>query len=219
MNDTRRARKGRTCEVCASTYNASYADQRTCGRSCGSAIWDKQAIASAAAKRRTIWPTCSVYIRTCPGCLDLFTAPTRRREFCSDRCWQRINRPYDPHPCITCGSGELVGRGRTCPPCQITTRAARKQRGRQIRRARKRGAYVELVSLLALAKRDRYRCGICGERVAMTKRAPHPRSPSLDHIVPLAAGGEHSRANCQLAHLLCNSTKGARGTQQLALIG
>jgi hypothetical protein len=38
---------------------------------------------------------------------------------------------------------------------------------------------------------------------------PDPMCPSLDHITPLLAGGEHSRTNTQLAHWYCNVRKGA----------
>ncbi|MEV6398476.1 HNH endonuclease [Streptomyces sp. NPDC051907] len=32
-------------------------------------------------------------------------------------------------------------------------------------------------------------------------------SASLDHIIPLARQGDHTRINVQLAHLLCNLRK------------
>lgn len=54
----------------------------------------------------------------------------------------------------------------------------------------------------------------------MTQPAPHPRSPVIDHIVPLALGGDDTRANVQLAHFLCNARKGVTAMgEQLALIG
>jgi 5-methylcytosine-specific restriction endonuclease McrA len=53
----------------------------------------------------------------------------------------------------------------------------------------------------------------------MTKVVPHPKAPTIDHIVPLSAGGDDTKANVQLACFLCNSIKGSRGTQQLTLIG
>jgi 5-methylcytosine-specific restriction endonuclease McrA len=33
----------------------------------------------------------------------------------------------------------------------------------------------------------------------------------LDHIIPVADGGEHTEANCQCAHHRCNMRKGRRG--------
>jgi len=42
----------------------------------------------------------------------------------------------------------------------------------------------------------------------------------LDHIIPIAAGGEHTPANLQLAHFLCNSIKRhLGGGEQLMLFG
>ncbi|MDX3353901.1 HNH endonuclease signature motif containing protein [Streptomyces sp. ME01-24h] len=62
-------------------------------------------------------------------------------------------------------------------------------------------------------------CGLCGGRVAMKQTVPHPKAPTIDHVVPISEGGDDTRANVQLAHFLCNSSKGPRGSQQLALIG
>lgn len=78
-----------------------------------------------------------------------------------------------------------------------------------------------LINLAAIAKRDRYRCGICGERVDMTLKHPDPGFPSIDHIVPLAKGGSDiDPANLQLSHLRCNLAKRDRGgDEQLRLIG
>lgn len=70
-----------------------------------------------------------------------------------------------------------------------------------------------------IAGRDRHQCGLCRKRVAMTKQVPHPKAPTIDHVLPLAHGGEDVRANVQLAHFECNWRKRDRGTQQLALIG
>jgi 5-methylcytosine-specific restriction endonuclease McrA len=38
-------------------------------------------------------------------------------------------------------------------------------------------------------------------------QVPHPKAASLDHIVPVSLGGDHSEANLQLAHFSCNSKK------------
>ena len=88
------------------------------------------------------------------------------------------------------------------------------------RRIRKANAYVADVNRAYIFKRDRYTCQICGKRLAMTKQAPHPKSPTLDHIIPLAKGGTHEPANVQAAHFMCNALKsdGAVG-DQLLLVG
>ncbi len=51
-------------------------------------------------------------------------------------------------------------------------------------------------------------CGICGEPVEFSFRYPHPLSPCIDHIVPVAKGGHPSDIdNLQLAHWICNRQK------------
>lgn len=51
-------------------------------------------------------------------------------------------------------------------------------------------------------------CGICGKPVDFGLRYPHPLSPCIDHIIPVAKGGHPSDiANLQLAHWCCNRAK------------
>jgi 5-methylcytosine-specific restriction endonuclease McrA len=70
------------------------------------------------------------------------------------------------------------------------------------RRARKRGQFVEKVYRSKVFRRDAGICGICHEAV-------DPLNWHLDHIQPLARGGEHSYANTQVAHPACNQRKSA----------
>jgi 5-methylcytosine-specific restriction endonuclease McrA len=87
---------------------------------------------------------------------------------------------------------------------------ANPERARELRqrrvltyRARKRGAHVEHVEPLVVLERDDGVCGICGEDV-------DPTFFDIDHVIPLARGGEHSYRNVQVAHRRCNARKGAR---------
>lgn len=51
-------------------------------------------------------------------------------------------------------------------------------------------------------------CGICGKPVDFSYKYPHPLSPCIDHIVPIAKGGHPSDIdNLQLAHWTCNRQK------------
>ena len=51
-------------------------------------------------------------------------------------------------------------------------------------------------------------CGICGKPVDKSIRYPHPLSPCIDHIIPIAKGGHPSDIdNLQLAHWTCNRQK------------
>ena len=51
-------------------------------------------------------------------------------------------------------------------------------------------------------------CGICGKPVDFSLKYPHPLSPCIDHIIPVAKGGHPSDIdNLQLAHWTCNRQK------------
>lgn len=78
------------------------------------------------------------------------------------------------------------------------------------RRCEQWGVRYTRVSRAAVFNRCDWICQLCHEPVDRALRFPASGSASLDHIVPLARGGHHVRANCQLAHLGCNSSKGAR---------
>ncbi len=75
--------------------------------------------------------------------------------------------------------------------------------------ARKKGATVENVDPAVVLKRDGGICGIC--------REPITGEWHLDHVVPLARGGEHSYKNTQAAHPFCNLSKGARLPEGVSL--
>lgn len=68
-------------------------------------------------------------------------------------------------------------------------------------------------------------CGICGKPVDFSLKYPHPLSPCIDHIIPIAKGGHPSDLeNMQLAHWTCNRQKSdklinRRGEKQAELIG
>lgn len=78
------------------------------------------------------------------------------------------------------------------------------------RRARLLGAFVEDVNIDVLWERDAGICGICSESVDRELSWPGRMVATIDHVIPLARGGEHSYANAQLAHMGCNARKGDR---------
>ena len=74
-------------------------------------------------------------------------------------------------------------------------------------------AYDSSVTLTKLIKRDGLRCAICGEMCDLNDHSwseySGPTYPSIDHIVPMSKGGGHVWGNVQVAHIICNSEKGA----------
>lgn len=87
------------------------------------------------------------------------------------------------------------------------------------RRCRQRGVTVEKVYRKVVWERDKWVCGLCGEKVDCSLRFPDPMSPSIDHIIPISKGGSHSYENVQLAHLGCNVGKGDREVKPVAYRG
>jgi 5-methylcytosine-specific restriction endonuclease McrA len=87
------------------------------------------------------------------------------------------------------------------------------------RRARFVAALVEVVDPDVVFERDGWRCHLCGEGIDPTLSGRDRMGPTLDHVIPLAEGGEHSYANVAAAHRSCNSRKGASLAPSLALAG
>lgn len=79
------------------------------------------------------------------------------------------------------------------------------------RRARERSAFIEAVDRARIYDRDRGKCGICGKAV-------NREEASVDHIIPLSKGGDHSYVNTRLAHIRCNLARGNRGAAQIRMM-
>jgi 5-methylcytosine-specific restriction endonuclease McrA len=171
--------------------------------------------------------------RHCVMCGASFTyikGAGRLRRFCSATCRdKRGRRALRPIACRTCGEMflprrisqaartqgmgvycSLVCRPQSLPIDPQTLRD--NNRGHDQRSyARVKGAtLIERIPDREIFERDGWRCGICKEPVDQTLRFPHHYAVCIDHVVPLALGGQHVRDNLQCAHWICNSRKGDR---------
>jgi 5-methylcytosine-specific restriction endonuclease McrA len=94
-----------------------------------------------------------------------------------------------------------------------------------LRRAKRRNAKIQAgeygkFKRIEIFERDKWICKLCGNKVDKKEKYPLPGSATIDHIVPIACGGLHTRENTQLAHNKCNYTKQHTGFGgQLWLIG
>ena len=90
------------------------------------------------------------------------------------------------------------------------THPDKKADNRALRRAKQQNATVEKVSRATVYERDNGRCHICEKKVG--------RGWHLDHIVPLARGGEHSYRNVAVSCPGCNMAKHVKSGGQLRLM-
>ncbi len=85
------------------------------------------------------------------------------------------------------------------------------------REARKLGLRHEVVNPASVWERDAGQCYLCEQEVTPDRRFPDPRSPSMDHVIPLDLGGAHAFDNIALTHLRCNLSKKNRLPQRFPL--
>lgn len=158
----------------------------------------------------------------CVTCGAKFVAHNAASRFCSLPCRRRWNNrqvgigcaiPDCPKPhrarglCAFHYKEQRAAEGYVAPVAKWTD--ARRDAYHRRRAAKRRSVTGEPVVFSEIAERDRWTCHICALPVDPTRAWPDRMSPSLDHVQPLARGGKHDPSNVQLAHLSCNSRKGA----------
>lgn len=157
-----------------------------------------------------------------------------RKESCHACCEQKAKaRSVE---CAGCGVAMPAGR-RYCDACSSARRATNRQRHRRNsrmkhgnacsfrQRCRKYGCPYTKVSKQDVMQRDGWKCKLCGHRLldkfttVMGTRTPHPRCPTIDHIVPLSFGPSspgHVFDNCQAACWQCNCERGTEDADSFA---
>lgn len=167
---------------------------------------------------RPVLPLVTMHCRRCG--LPFVTKDVARK-YCSQRCnaadTRRGAQPScdaEQRACQRCGvlfAARHTSMARYCSDtCRSSLRWARRRepRGHEIPVALRRAVYV----------RDARTCALCRKPLDFGKKAPHPMSPSIDHIIPRSRGGTDDILNLQAAHLLCNNRKNAYGAAQLRLV-
>jgi endogenous inhibitor of DNA gyrase (YacG/DUF329 family) len=120
-------------------------------------------------------------------------------------CGIQIMRPYSSNrrpACSVACRTQLQGGSATLRPSGYDWSVD------AVHRARQAGATViEPFGRDEIFRRDDWTCYLCKEPVNRKASPFHPDSPTIDHIMPLSKGGEHSKRNAATAHLRCNSIK------------
>lgn len=129
-----------------------------------------------------------------PKCKRLFQAIGRSgsmgRVYCSRECYFEHRQ-------------EFRGAWRPSRPLEL-------RRDQSARRAKAAGVPIEVgFQAIDICKRDGWRCQKCGCDTPQELRGTNePNAPEVDHIVPLAKGGPHTKENLQNLCRTCNQAKG-----------
>jgi hypothetical protein len=223
------------CSAPIDHTKANRARRAYCGKTCRRLASYARFIKSDAYKAQLANQKASyvpvAYEVTCGHCANTFTAKIKTKRFCSASCQVRGNmrrcsqpgcdKPHrakglcGPHYC----DAFLPDRTKRWPAKPENRRRALQNQNAR-RRVRLAAVKVESVDRNKVGERDQWRCGICRKTVDIQFAWPDPMSPSLDHIVPLSQGGDHTYANARISHLRCNVKRSNRGGgEQLALFG
>lgn len=178
----------------------------TCSPACKNAI-------RAAKARESYGARCAVKFLPCAECGSLWTCRNSKPGlYCRDCRTSVASRQtrewlanYTAERGVSYGWDKYPEKRKAAAKWDESRKAAY-----QRRRAAKRGASAEKFTNAEAYERDNWTCGICDKSIDRELAYPDPMSVSLDHIVPLSLGGEHSLANTRASHLTCNVKRGNR---------
>lgn len=217
------------CAHCGEPFAPSMAGAMYCSKRCKHQAWIARNPDRHGEHRQTSGRKVSAFFAGhCSECGEAFTA-RRARKYCCSKCEGRaryVSLAPEMRTCPVC-SREFVPadaasmQSRHCSPECVQQAKKRLHRiGKSRRRARMRGVHAESVDPIKVFERDRWKCKLCGVKTPRAKRGTYePDAPELDHILPLAQGGEHTYRNVQCACRSCNGAKGGKPLGQLLLIG
>lgn len=186
-----------TCLNCGKRYKAKEKRRdKFCSREC--------AFEYKRAKPKEL----ACYSKICAKCNQPFTSRQPNAKYCQ-KC-----KENKTSLCEVCGK-EFVSKtkGRKLRCCstkcyrKTETFLNGKREYKRKRRASKRTKEVEVFSSNEIFERDGWICQLCDKPIKRDAKCPHFLSATIDHIIPLARGGSHTRKNVQCAHFICNCKK------------
>lgn len=214
---------GGRCQVDGSRYAADYRPLcRTCRRE-RRLLAGASAYPGGASNGRRRWK--SPEPRKCAHCEGEFLPGHHSQRYCTpDCCYKRdravrSERELRRRPpfrvgtldeCAACCRLYTVERGaqRYCSASCSSAAIAEQNYLKRLRRDdRLASAPFEKFDRREIFERDEWQCGICQDPVERDAKVPHLLAPTIDHIIPIARGGGHTRDNVQCAHFSCNSRK------------
>ena len=150
--------------------------------------------------------------RTCPQCGVIFYAHYRGKRFCTTRCKSVFHSTaHGPLTleCVVCHAAfeDIHPNARYCSN-RCRRKVARKALGELARRRAQKKVRAMRPRIIA---RWGMVCYLCERPITVgPKETTNPGALTLDHVVPITAGGRDSEDNLRPAHRACNEDKGER---------
>jgi hypothetical protein len=207
----------RNCQCCGATFKPTKVDKIYCGKTCKSNAWaiskgykpsfeDQKKMADMRKRRAKERADQREIQRARKQAVRRLLKALQQVELNKIRQAKSCGRCSGP---LVFGLAGKIGRCHN-EECIKDRAKERKRADKAARRASEKLAVVELFDPIEILERDGWRCQICGKSTPKKLRGTYRHNaPELDHIVALANGGKHSRANTQCACRACNGAKGA----------
>lgn len=215
--DAWRRRTAKPCPICA---NDALGSSITCGAPLCRALHRRD---------RSPWPRSPICTPITPMLCEFCELPFVKRPgmnngaFCSQRCRgmargrQASESPLAYGACARCGKNFVRRVGSVGSFCSEKCRDKSHERRREARKRSGR-ASGDHFTIRDVAVRDGWRCHLCGKQVPDEPWSGHPLNATVDHLLPLSAGGTDTLPNVKLAHFKCNTLRGVGGVVQLAMV-
>jgi 5-methylcytosine-specific restriction endonuclease McrA len=164
------------------------------------------------------------YVNNCVLCNKYFLSRQSGTTSCGEkRCSNEYSKQFyinkhqeiwQERKCAICGKVYYKAYGRNGPRnvCSIECQKRRLYLERRKRKAQRKNQMKngERVDIKILLERDNYKCGICNKRVNANYNWEDQYAATIDHIIPLSLGGEHTYQNTRIAHNICNRRRSNR---------
>ena len=233
---TKRITNTYECKVCHKVFKPKARERKGlfCSRACsfkGKSMGLHKEREKQPKKDPMIGKSCNIYYDICTECFSPFVKMHKKgKQQCSEQCVESYRRKRNTER-------KRISEGYTlyikeCEICKKELKTWKKSqkvhvglcqaRWNRINhniRAREYISKKNGVNDIRIVFADSVgKCQLCGRQLSLLTKHPHPRSCSMDHIIPISCGGADEYYNLQLACFICNSNKGNRsmpGGEQL----
>lgn len=211
------------CKNCGEEYRTGYSDRNQyCSRECAFTYKSINKKKRQLSKRKR--KCCLICEKEIQNRGSVFCGDECKKESARRKAVEYGKKKHQPKTifCKECGKEHTTKYGdKQQDYCSV--KCSKKHNGRigkGIRRGRIRNAgKVESIDPFDIFKRDRWCCQLCGSKTPRRLRGTcNNYAPELDHIIPLALGGTHTKSNVQCLCRRCNQDKGATVAGQLRML-